>query len=88
MLSFRGVCLIDSLVFINLYRRLEQVQAQLEEPLKDLLSKKRIPFNDSIKLQSEELENELLHSVESILLECESKKDGEVSRRIDIKARI
>ncbi|XP_065372276.1 pachytene checkpoint protein 2 homolog [Calliphora vicina] len=59
--------------------RLEQVQAQLEEPLKDLLSKKQLPFNDSIKLQKEELENDVLHSVESVLLECESKKEGELT---------
>lgn len=62
-----------------IFRRLEQVQAQLEEPLRDLLSKKQLPFNDSIKLQKEEVENEVLHNVESVLLECEAKQDGEVS---------
>ncbi|XP_037822874.1 pachytene checkpoint protein 2 homolog [Lucilia sericata] len=59
--------------------RLEQVQAVLEEPLKDLLGRKQLPFNDSIKFQKEELENEVLYNVESVLMECESKQEGELS---------
>lgn len=66
-------------VYCIIFRRLGQVQAQLEEPLRDLLSKKQLPFNDSIKFQKEEVENEVLHNVESVLLECEAKHEGEVS---------
>ncbi|KAM7360614.1 pachytene checkpoint 2 protein [Cochliomyia hominivorax] len=65
--------------------RLEQLQAQLEEPLRDLLSKKRLPFNDSIKLPQEEIENELLHNVESIFLECEAKQEGELTSPEDVE---
>lgn len=66
-------------LYFIIFRRLDQVQAQLEEPLRDLLSKKQLPFNDSIKLQKEEVDNEVLHNVESVLLECEAKHEGEVS---------
>lgn len=60
-------------------RHLEHVQAQLKDPLKDMLSKRQLPFNESIKIYKEELENELLSVVDSVMLECEAKLEDEVS---------
>ncbi|TMW51386.1 hypothetical protein DOY81_003510 [Sarcophaga bullata] len=58
---------------------LEHVQAQLEEPLKYMLSKKQLPFNEIIKLYEEELENQLLSVVDSVMLECEAKLEDELT---------
>lgn len=59
---------------------MEQLQALIEGPLKNLLSKKQLPFNETIKFQPEEIEDEHLGCVDSVLLECEMKKEGEVSK--------
>ncbi|XP_013111661.2 pachytene checkpoint protein 2 homolog [Stomoxys calcitrans] len=59
-------------------KRLEQMQAAIDGPLRDILKVKQLPFNEIIKLPKEEIEDESLQCVESILLECEAKKDGEL----------
>lgn len=61
---------------------MEQLQALIEGPLKNLLSKKQLPFNETIKFQPEEIEDEHLGCVDSVLLECEMKKEGEVRKPI------
>ncbi|XP_061399265.1 pachytene checkpoint protein 2 homolog [Musca vetustissima] len=64
-------------------KRLEELQSLIEGPLRNLLARKQLPFNEVIKLSPEDLEEEPLKCIESILLECESKKDGELSSASD-----
>ncbi|XP_075145684.1 pachytene checkpoint 2 protein [Haematobia irritans] len=64
-------------------KRLEDMQNLIDGPLREMLKTKQLPFNESIKLVPQEMDDDALMCVDSLLLECEAKKEGELLSPLD-----